>query len=244
MRSLRLPQGSVGLDAGCGIGSHTLLLAEAVAPRGRVVGLDISPELLARARSRTAASALRERVRFARGDVDRLPIGDAALDWVWSVDCVWGRPDPFSTLRELARVVRPGGVIAVLIWSSQQLLPGYPLLEARLNATVPGIAPFREGMKPEMHFLRAQGWLKRAGLEDVRARTFVSDVCPPLEGETRAAMVSLLEMRWGERPQGLSPEDSAQFDSVCTPGSPDFILDSPDYYAFFTYTMFWGRKAG
>ena len=45
IQSLQLPSGSCGLDAGCGIGSHTLLLAEAVAPDGHVTGLDLSTEL-------------------------------------------------------------------------------------------------------------------------------------------------------------------------------------------------------
>jgi demethylmenaquinone methyltransferase/2-methoxy-6-polyprenyl-1,4-benzoquinol methylase len=46
IRALELPLGSLGLDAGCGIGSHTLLLAEAVGPGGRVIGLDLSSGLL------------------------------------------------------------------------------------------------------------------------------------------------------------------------------------------------------
>ena len=50
IQALQLPAGSQGLDAGCGIGSHTLLLAEAVAPTGHVTGLDLSPAFLARAR--------------------------------------------------------------------------------------------------------------------------------------------------------------------------------------------------
>ena len=44
IRALQLPSGSRGLDAGCGIGVHTLWLAEAVAPDGHVIGLDLSPE--------------------------------------------------------------------------------------------------------------------------------------------------------------------------------------------------------
>jgi demethylmenaquinone methyltransferase/2-methoxy-6-polyprenyl-1,4-benzoquinol methylase len=73
IQALRLPQGSRGLDAGCGIGSHTLLLAEAVAPGGMVTGLDRSADLLARARERAAKSAFSANVAFHEGDIHGLP---------------------------------------------------------------------------------------------------------------------------------------------------------------------------
>ena len=59
------------------------------------------------------------------------------------------------------------------------LLPGYPALEARLNATSLGIAPFDAKMKPESHSMRAPEWFKQAGLSEIRAQTFVSDINPP-----------------------------------------------------------------
>lgn len=240
--ALQLPPGSRGLDAGCGIGSHTFLLAEAVGPAGHVTGVDLSPDLLEHAQRRADKSSLRSQVSFRQGDVNRLPFEHGTLDWIWSVDCVgYASRDTVSVLRELARVVKPGGTIAILGWSSQELLPGYPLLEARLNATSQGIAPFIEGKKPDSHFLRALGCLRQAGLEQTDARTFVGDVRPPLTEEARAALLSLFQMRWGEPRQELSREDWAQFQRICRPGSPDFILDCPDYYAFFTYSMFSGR---
>jgi ubiquinone/menaquinone biosynthesis C-methylase UbiE len=241
--ALHLPLDSGGLDAGCGIGSHTLLLAEAVAANGHVTGVDISSELLTHARRRAEKSRSGARVDFRRGDVNRLPFGDSTFDWAWSVDSFYGLPEPLAALGELARVVRPGGLIAVLGWSSQQILPGYPLLEARLNATSLGIAPFARGKQPESHFLRALGWLRQAGLQQTEARTFVGDVHAPLTDEVRAALLSLFDMRWGQPREELSAEDYALYRRVCRPGSADFILDSPDYYAFFTYSMFWGRLA-
>jgi len=244
IQALQLPSGSRGLDAGCGIGSHTLLLAEAVAPGGHVTGLDLRPDFLARARETAAKSPLSEYVSFQEGNVSALPFDDNAFDWVWSVDCVGYAPgEPLPLLTELARVVRPGGSVAILGWSSQQLLPGYPLLEARLNATSLGIAPFAKGKSPERHFLRALSWFRDAGLEEPRARTFVGDVHAPLSDEIRRALLSLIEMRWREPRSELSAEDWAEFQRICRPESPDFILDLPDYYAFFTYSLFCGKVA-
>jgi ubiquinone/menaquinone biosynthesis C-methylase UbiE len=242
IHALQLPLGSRGLDAGCGIGSHTLLLAEAVGPSGHVTGLDRSADFLARARDATGPSSLSRRVSFREGDVRRLPFDDDTFDWIWSVDCVGYAPgEPVPLLKELARVVKPGGSVAILGWSSQQLLPGHPLLEARLNATSAGIAPFVAGKRPELHFLRALGWFRDVGFAEPRAQTFVGGVHAPLSDESRNALISLFEMRWGEPKSELSEEDWAECQRLCQPQSPDFILNAPDYYAFFTYSMFHGR---
>jgi ubiquinone/menaquinone biosynthesis C-methylase UbiE len=239
-RVLRLPAGSYGLDAGCGIGIPALWMAEATAPGGRVIGVDLSSEYLTRAGEIARRSALSECVSFTEGDMNRLAFADGTFDWALSIDAVWSeRP-----VRELTRVVRPGGTVAILNWSSQQVLPGYPLLEARLNATPSGIAPFTKGMKPESHVLRALGWLRNAGLAKCRARTFVGDVHAPLSEDTIIAMMSLFEMRWEKAQSELSAADWAEYQRLCQPESPDFILDSPDYYAFFTYSLFYGSKPG
>ncbi len=244
IQALGLPRSSRGLDAGCGIGSHTLLLAEAVAVDGHVTGLDLSPEFLARARETAEKRGLAERVSFQQGDVNGLPFDDDTFDWAWSVDCVGFIPaEPVSLLKGLARVVKPGGSVAILVWSSQQLLPGHPLLEARLNATSLGIAPFARGKRPETHFLRALSRFREAGLEEAVARTFVGDAHAPLSDDTRSALMSLIEMRWGEPQSELSHEDWEEYRRLCRPESSDFILDLPDYYAFFTYSMFRGRVA-
>ena len=79
---LQLPPGSLWLDAGCWIGSHTLLLAEAVAPAGHVTGLDLSPEFLVHARQIAERSGLSEQVSFREGDLNNLPFDDDTFDCV------------------------------------------------------------------------------------------------------------------------------------------------------------------
>ena len=243
VRALKLPEGSRGLDAGCGIGLQCLLLAGEVGPDGHVTGLDISAEMLDYGREIVKKAGLSERISFQEGDVARLPFDDNAFDWVLSIDCVgYGPWEPLPLLKELARVAKPGGTVAIAAWSSEELLPGYPRLEARLGATSAGIAPFIQGKRPERHFLRALGWFHELGLKEPRAKAFAGSVHAPLGDEIRDALVALFDMRWPDVSAELSSEDLAEFRRICLPDSPDFILNLPDYYASFTYTMFWANR--
>jgi len=239
---LQLPEGSRGLDAGCGIGLQTMLLADAVGPDGHVTGLDISRSFLARGKAIAQLAGYGREIDFKQGDIYGLPFEDASFDWIWSADCAgYGTRKPLPLIRELARVVKPGGIVAILVYSSQQLLPGYPLLEAHLNATASGIAPFTRDMAPDMHYLRSLGWFESAGLEQTLAHSFVGEFQAPLEEAVRAALLALIEMRWPDVKEDLAPEERELFERLTRPGSPEFILDAPGYYAFFTETLFRGR---
>lgn len=241
---LNFPVGSRGLDAGCGIGLPTLLLAQSVGSAGHVTGLDLSPELLVHAREIVQKAGLSKRITFREGDVNQLPFDDDRFDWAWSVDCVGYAPFGYlPQVKELARVVKPGGIVAILAWSSEKLLPGHPVLEARLNATSAGIAPFVEGMMPESHFLRALGWFHEAGLERASAQTFAGGAHAPITNDQCSALTALFQMRWPGVQSELTQEDWEEYQRLCLPESADFILARPDYYAFFTYTMFHGRVA-
>jgi demethylmenaquinone methyltransferase/2-methoxy-6-polyprenyl-1,4-benzoquinol methylase len=244
IQSLQFPPGSHGLDVGCGIGTHTLILAKSVLPTGHVTGLDLSPHQLTYARQAAKESEVSNNVSFRKGDMNDLPFDEDSFDWVWSMDLVGYAPvEPLPLILELVRVVKPGGRIAILAWSSEELLPGYPLLEARLSGTTAGIAPFAKGKSPEKHFSCALGWFREAGLEALSAQTFVGTTHAPLTDTVRAELLSLFQMRWPGVQSELEPDDWAEFQRLCLPESPNFILDHPDYYAFFTYSMFQGKVA-
>jgi ubiquinone/menaquinone biosynthesis C-methylase UbiE len=242
VRALQLPKGSRGLDAGCGIGLQCHLLAWEVGPTGHVTGVDISTEMLDYGRKMAEEAGMSERISFQEGDIASLPFDTNTFDWAWSADCVGYAPmEPLPLLKELARVVKPGGIVAIGAWSSEKLLPGYPRLEARLGATSAGMAPFIQGKKPELHFLRALEWFRQQGMKEPKAKTFADSVCAPLNDEIRNAMLTLFDMRWPGVSAELSSEDLVEFQRLCLPDSPDFILNMPDYHAFFTYTLFWGK---
>ncbi len=242
IESLGLPAGSHGLDAGCGIGLQTMPLLDAVGLNGHIIGLDILPELLDYAQSLVEEAGLSKHISFRQGDVNHLPFDDNSFDWVWSMDCV-GYPaeDLGPVLQELIRVTKPGGEIIILGWTSQQVLPGYPLLEARLNATCSAYLPFLKDKRPETNFMNALPAFQRAGLKDTVAHTFVGTIQSPLHEECRVAITSLFNMLWGTPQPEVSPEDWQDYQKLCKPTSPDFILNLPEYYGFFTYSAFFGK---
>ena len=98
------------LDVGCGPGTITVDLAALVAP-GRVVGLDVFPEPLAEARGLAERAGLA--VTFEVGDVYALAEPDDSFDVVHAHQVLQHLTDPVAALREMARVCRPGGIIAV-----------------------------------------------------------------------------------------------------------------------------------
>ena len=246
MQELGLPQGSMGLDAGCGIGQHTLWLAAAVGSEGKVTGLDISSGNLTVARELAAQSSLSDRIDFVEADLLHLPFGDGSFDWAWCADALWPvfiADDPVAGVKELARVVKPGGTVALVYWSSQHLLPGYPALEARLNSAFAATTPYLGHVPPHQHFLCALGWLKAAGLEQPVARSYVAEVQAPLSPEMREAVAFCFSMFWGDLEPHMSKDDWEAYRHFCDPESQDFILNSHAYYCFLTYTLFYGSVA-
>lgn len=108
---LRHPAPRDVLDAGCGTGEITARLA-GLFPQAALTGVDLEEEHLARARARCAAAGAR--VRFAREDVLALSLPDASFDLVVSRHVLQAVPDAARAVRELARVLRPGGRLHAL----------------------------------------------------------------------------------------------------------------------------------
>lgn len=105
---LGLHAGDAVLDAGCGTGRALPLLRAAVGPAGRVLGADLTPEMLHEAaRHHTAEATL------LLADCARLPLPAATLDAVFAAGLISHLPAPAGALRELARVTRPGGALAL-----------------------------------------------------------------------------------------------------------------------------------
>jgi len=241
--SLMLPAGSKGLDLGCGDGYYTLMLAENAGSGSHVTGIDVVDSFLDEGRALSSKFNLTERVSFIKDDIEDLSFEKNSFDWVFSIDCVeLFTRDPISMCKKLAVMIKPGGSSFMLNLSSQKLLPGHPVLEARLNATASGMAPFAYGMKPDLHGLRVLEWLQKADFVNLSAGTYVRDLISPFSNDVREGLLNLFEMRWGNNNPGLSEQDQLEYQRLCRGDSPDCILDLPGYYGFFTYSLFQGSK--
>jgi SAM-dependent methyltransferase len=111
-----LQSGEVVLDLGAGGGFDVFIAGRKVGSTGRAIGVDMTPEMLAKARKNI--TAYRERsglnnVEFRLGEIEHLPLADASVDVVISNCVINLSPDKPQVWREIARVLKPGGRVAV-----------------------------------------------------------------------------------------------------------------------------------
>jgi AhpD family alkylhydroperoxidase len=111
-----LKAGEAVLDLGSGGGFDVFIAAQKVGPTGRVIGVDMTPDMVSKARHGTAAYTQRtglDNVEFRLGEIEHLPVADASVDVVIS-NCVLNlSPDKPQVWREIGRVLKPGGRVAI-----------------------------------------------------------------------------------------------------------------------------------
>lgn len=167
------------LDVGCGPGTITVDLAGRVGS-GRVVGLDISAAPLGEARELAVRAGVA--VEFAVGDSYALEFPDGSFDVVHAHQVLQHLTDPVAALRELARVCRPGGLVAVrdVDYAATTWFPADPGLDRWLSLY--SAVARRNAAEPDAG-RRLLGWAHAAGLRDVTASTSSWCFATPAERE-------------------------------------------------------------
>jgi arsenite methyltransferase len=188
LQHLELAEGETVVDLGSGAGIDALIAARAVGPRGRVIGVDMTPEMLEAARGNAARAGV-EHVEFREGRLEHLPVDDATVDAVTS-NCVINLvPDKAAVFAEIARVLRPGGRLVV----SDIVLDGE--LPAIVRDNVMAYVGCVSGAeRREVYFEK----LAAAGLGDVKILKDV-DFLEMTEKASPAEIISLLEAAGIER---------------------------------------------
>ena len=129
------------LDVACGTGALTAAVAERVAPGGAALGLDANPEMLAVARRKHAG------IEWHDGRAESLPFADASFDAVVSQFGLMFFDDRVAALREMQRVLRPGGRLAVAVCDALEHSPGYAALAALLERLFGKRSPMRSARR-------------------------------------------------------------------------------------------------
>lgn len=152
-----LQPGETVLDLGSGAGIDCFLAAKRVGTTGRVIGVDMTHEMLAKARQNAAEGGFAN-VEFRLGQIEALPLGDATVDVVISNCVVNLSPDKSAVFREVARVLRPGGRVAISdVVLTAELPPHVKGNLALYSACASGAASIAE----------LTAWMKAAGLRDI-----------------------------------------------------------------------------
>jgi demethylmenaquinone methyltransferase / 2-methoxy-6-polyprenyl-1,4-benzoquinol methylase len=126
MKKMNVQPGSKALDVCCGTADWTIALADAVGPDGKVVGLDFSQNMLKVGVEKVKELGLKQ-VELVHGNAMELPFPDNSFDYVTIGFGLRNVPDYLQVLKEMQRVVRPGGIV-VCLETSQPTLIGYKQL--------------------------------------------------------------------------------------------------------------------
>jgi ubiquinone/menaquinone biosynthesis C-methylase UbiE len=177
VEAARIARGQTAADVGTGTG----FIAEAALDAGaRVIGIDNSDRMLEQARTRFAGRAFEAR----RGDTDALPLSDGEVDAVFGNMVLHHAPDPAAAIREMARALKPGGVLVITDADSHT----------------------HEWLRTEQHdrwlgFDRSDvdGWFRAAGLTDVTVGD-TREMCSPTSACGERAAITIFLAR-GEKPR-------------------------------------------
>ncbi len=174
-----LKAGESVLDLGAGGGFDCFLAAKQVGASGRVIGVDMTPEMVTKAR-RNAERLGASNVEFRLGEIEHLPLADATIDVVLSNCVINLSPDKAATFREAFRVLKPGGRLAISdVVATQELPSGLKNQLATHAACLAGAATV-EGLRSA---------LLNAGFSEVvveirpESRSFISEWLPGSKAE-------------------------------------------------------------
>jgi ubiquinone/menaquinone biosynthesis C-methylase UbiE len=233
------------LDLACGDGFYTRRIADQLGPGGLVTGTDISQAYLAEADAEASRQTGRATIALVAASFDQLPFADDTFDFVWCAQSLYTLPDPAVAIAQVARVLRPGGVIATFENDTlhQVLLPWPVRLELPLRAAE--LRSFLEGSRNSSKYYigrRLPALLAEAGLEPLRMTTHAFDRQAPLTDVERALLQSYLEEVAARVTPYLDPALLQELRGLVDPESPHHLPGQPYLTMTWLNVLAFGRK--
>ena len=244
VETLPILEGSLVLDIACGDGAYLPWISGRVGSSGTVVGLDLSTSYLALARDQLLEERPGARSRFVAGSIEGLPFADATFDVAWCAQSLFSLPEPLAAVRAMRRVVKPGGLVAILEDDKlhQVLLP-WPV-EVELAIRLAEWEAHRdESSHPRKFYVarRLVGIFREAGLVDLSVRAFASSRLAPLADAERTFLAEYLDGLRERVASRLDPENLDKFLKLVDAGSPSYLPDQPDFHLTIVDHVIQGR---
>jgi len=212
-----LEPGETVLDLGAGGGFDCFLAARQVGPSGRVIGVDMTPDMVSKARANAAKLEARN-VDFRLGEIEHLPVADATVDVILSNCVINLSPDKAAVFADAFRVLKPGGRLAISDVVAIKPMP--PALANDVQALAGCISG---AASPETieGLLRAAGFGEVAVVVNEASRAFIKDWLPGSGAEDYVASATIEAIKPGgpakkkAEPQKAEPQKAAK--SCCAP---------------------------
>ncbi|WP_201380963.1 methyltransferase domain-containing protein [Ktedonobacter sp. SOSP1-85] len=241
IQEIALPQGGFIVDAGCGPGLWTPMLAKAVGPEGRILGVDISDESLHVAHQRSIGAWYEDQVEYRRADLEQLPIELNTADIIFSANVSQYFPSPVNTFAAMRPYLKHGGRLIVKDIDFGTMRFG--VLSQALQKRVLHARQKWEEKRAALGYAHEDSWigsklqhyLRKAGYDAVVEHAYPIRRHSPLTPEYRSYLQGIAEWFLCEGAPFLSAAEKAQWrrsffsEKNCIFDHPDFFCEEVEY---------------
>jgi|SRR5579859_3581992 len=229
IRDLRLQKGSFVVDAGCGPGLWTSLLARAIGSKGRILGVDLSPEALVTAQSKSAGKWYRRQIQYKQAELERLPVEYGQADIIFSANVSQYLPDPVKTFAAMGPYLKQNGRLIIKDIDFGTMC--FATIDAALQMRVLQARERWEHERVEEGFPFEDSWvgskladyLRAAGYEDVQERSYKIRRQYPLSQDFRLYLQGIAEWFVCEGAPYVSEVDTARWLQCFLDGSANML---------------------